>query len=337
MEYSDVVEALNTITPVVHRTPLFHSRTLSQWCGHEVFLKMENLQKTGAFKIRGAYNMIAHLSEEERKRGVVAASAGNHAQGVALSATLFGIPVTVVMPEGAPLAKAEATKGYGANIVLKGLTYDDAYEYAMQRCRTTGATFVHAFDHPHTIAGQGTIGLEMLQQCTDLDAVVVPIGGGGLISGMGVALKAVNPRIRLIGVQPLGAPSTLLSLQNGQRTTLSATGTIADGLAVRTPGKLTFALMQRYVDEVVTVNDDEIIETIWTLLERQKILVEGAGAAGMAALLYRKVQGLEGKKVGVVISGGNMDINKLLNLRRPTDKRLEVRAQPALKLIHAHS
>ncbi len=316
VQYSDVVDALNVVSEVVHRTPLIYSKTFSRWSGSEVYLKLENLQRTGAFKIRGAYNMIAHLAPEEREKGVVAASAGNHAQGVALSASLFGIPATVVMPEKAPQAKIEATEGYGAKVLLRGNTYNDAYEYAMQYCRLTGATFVHAFDHPHVIAGQGTIALEILQERMDLDAILVPIGGGGLIAGIGVAAKAIQPQIKVIGIQPAGSPSMLLSLQNGQRTTLSSIQTIADGLAVKTPGELTFSLIQEVVDDVIAVTEEEISEAMWLLLERNKNLVEGAGAVGVAALLSHRCPELKGKKVAVVVSGGNVDMSRLMALPR---------------------
>lgn len=339
VQYSDVVHALNIVSTVVHRTPFLYSKTFSRWSGCEVYLKLENLQRTGAFKIRGAYNMIAHLSPEERQKGVVCASAGNHAQGVALSASLFGIPATVVMPEQAPQAKIEATEGYGAKVLLRGNTYNDAYEYAMQFCRLTGATFVHAFDHPHVIAGQGTVALEMLQDRLDLDAILVPIGGGGLIAGVGVAVKAVQPQIQVIGIEPAGSPSMLLSLQNGRRTTLSSIQTIADGLAVKTPGELTFSIVQKVVDDVITVTEEEISEAMWLLLERNKSLVEGAGAVGVAALLSGRYPWLKGKKVAVIVSGGNVDMNRLLALPRKeqnTSFSREAR-KPKKLLAHASS
>lgn len=307
---ADVQAARERLAPVVHKTGLTYSRTFSELSGNEVYLKNENLQKTGSFKIRGAFNKIATLTDEEKQHGVIASSAGNHAQGVALGATLYGIPSTVVMPAGAPLAKVMATRGYGANVVLHGAAYDDAYAKALEIQQETRATFVHPFNDPQVIAGQGTIGLEILADLPDLDAVVVPIGGGGLISGVAVAIKESRPEVKVIGVQAAGAPSMLASQRAGHVTTLSSVATIADGIAVKRPGELTFATVQKYVDEIVTVEEDEIANAILMLLERAKVVAEGAGAAPVAAILQHKIN-LSGKKIAAVVSGGNIDVNIL--------------------------
>ncbi|BCV23380.1 MAG TPA: threonine ammonia-lyase [Firmicutes bacterium] len=307
---SEVQAARERLAKVVHKTELTYSRTFSELAGNEVYLKNENLQKTGSFKIRGAFNKIASLTDEEKQCGVIASSAGNHAQGVALGATLYGIPSTVVMPAGAPLAKVMATRGYGAEVVLHGAAYDDAYAKAVEIQKKTGATFVHPFNDPQVVAGQGTIGLEVLADLPDLDAIVVPIGGGGLISGIAVAVKETKPDVKVIGVQAAGAPSMLASQRAGHITTLSSVATIADGIAVKTPGELTFATVQKYVDDIVTVEEDEIANAILMLLERAKVVAEGAGAAPVAAILQHKIN-LTGKKVAAVISGGNIDVNIL--------------------------
>jgi threonine dehydratase len=307
---SEVQAARERLAKVVHKTELTYSRTFSELAANEVYLKNENLQKTGSFKIRGAFNKIASLTDEEKQCGVIASSAGNHAQGVALGATLYGIPSTVVMPAGAPLAKVMATRGYGAEVVLHGAAYDDAYAKAVEIQKKTGATFVHPFNDPQVVAGQGTIGLEVLADLPDLDAIVVPIGGGGLISGIAVAVKETKPDVKVIGVQAAGAPSMLASQRAGHITTLSSVATIADGIAVKTPGELTFATVQKYVDDIVTVEEDEIANAILMLLERAKVVAEGAGAAPVAAILQHKIN-LTGKKVAAVISGGNIDVNIL--------------------------
>jgi threonine dehydratase len=290
----------------VHQTPLQHSRTLSEMTGNEIYLKLENMQKTGAFKIRGAANKIFNLSAEEASRGVIAASAGNHAQGVAWAATKRGIKSTIVMPKGAPTAKIMATKGYGAEVVLAGQNYDEAYQHALRLQAEQGSTFVHAFDDPEVIIGQGTIGLEIIQQLPDVDAIVVPVGGGGLISGIAIAVKETNPRVKIIGIQAANAPSMYESRQKNQVCQVKTSPTIADGIAVRKPGELTFSCVQKYVDEIALVEEEEITDGILTLLERNKIMAEGAGIVGLSALLYEKVY-LRGLKVAVVISGGNID------------------------------
>lgn len=306
----DIKKAQERLASFIHRTELTYSRTFSEISGNDIYLKNENLQKTGSFKIRGAFNKIATLSDEEKKRGVIAASAGNHAQGVALGATLYGTSATVVMPSGAPLAKVAATRGYGANVVLHGAIYDDAYAKACQLQEETGAVFIHPFNDPEVIAGQGTIGLEILEDVSELDVVVVPVGGGGLISGIALALKEIKPTIKVIGVEAAGAPCMLASLQSGRITALNSVATIADGIAVKQPGDLTFKLIDKYVDDIITVEDEEIAYAILMLLERAKVVAEGAGAAPVAAILQHKLN-FTGKKVAAIVSGANIDVNIL--------------------------
>ena len=290
-------------------TPMLHSRTFSAMSGAEVFLKAENLQRSGSFKIRGAINKIASLTDDERQHGVITASAGNHAQGVAIAAQSAAIPCTIVMPENAPLAKVTATQGYGAQVVLAGATYDDAYAHARQIQQETGATFVPAFDDPQIIAGQGTLGVEIIEAVSDADTIIVPIGGGGLISGIAIAAKSLKPDVTIIGVQASGADSARRSLETGEIVTLHKISTIADGISTKRPGALNFAIMRAYVDHIVTVDDNEISSAILLLMERCKLLVEGAGAVGIAALLKPGLLGLAGKRVVVVLSGGNIDMN----------------------------
>lgn len=302
-----ILEARQRLAGVSRRTPLDQSETFSVMTGCQVFFKLENLQKTGSFKLRGAYNKIAALGREAAN-GVVAASAGNHAQGVAFAASRAGIPATIVMPEGAPITKVQATEAYGAKVVLKGQVYDEAFAAAEEIQRQSGAVFVHAFDDPLVIAGQGTVGLELLEELPDVEAVLVPIGGGGLISGVGCAIKEQKPNVQIIGVQAAAAPSMLEACRTGKVQELKSAYTIADGIAVRRPGQLTFDMVRKYVDQIVTVDDEEIAWSILMLLERSKLVVEGAGAVGLAALLYKKC-GLAGKKVAIVLSGGNIDVN----------------------------
>ncbi len=277
----------------------------------EIFLKTENLQVTGSFKIRGSYFKISQLSEEEKSKGVIACSAGNHAQGVALAATKNGIKSTICLPDGAPISKVEATKRYGANVCLVKGVYDDAYNKAIELRDKEGYTFIHPFNDPDVIAGQGTIGLEILRQLPDVDVVVVPIGGGGLISGVAYTIKQLKPSCRVYGVQAQGAPSMEHSVNDGKIETLDGVNTIADGIAVKTPGDLTFELCQKYVDGIITVSDDEIALAILTLLERQKLIAEGAGAVPVAAVMNGKVPDIDGKKVCCVVSGGNIDVTIL--------------------------
>ncbi|MFX4262865.1 threonine ammonia-lyase [Pelotomaculum propionicicum] len=295
---------------VAYHTPLDYSTSFSEMSGSAVYLKLENMQKTGSFKIRGAYNKVMSLGDKERSRGVIAASAGNHAQGVAYAAARAGLPCTIVMPSGAPISKIMATQGYGARVVLAEGGYDEAYTRAVELQEKSGATFVHSFNDPDVIAGQGTIAMELLDDIQDLGAVIIPVGGGGLIAGVSYALKHFKPGIRVIGVQAGGAPAMYLSLKEQKLVECESTCTFADGIAIRKPGALTFSIIRDCVDEIVTVDDEEIAGAILMLLERSKIVAEGAGAAGLAALLYRKTH-LAGVKTVVLLSGGNIDVNIL--------------------------
>ncbi len=277
---------------------------------HDVYLKTENLQLTGSFKLRGAYNKIARLSEEEKKKGVIACSAGNHSQGVALSATKAGIDAVICMPEGAPISKVEATKSYGAEVILVPGVYDDAYKRACEIAEETGRTMIHPFNDDDVIAGQGTIGLEILNQLPEVDTVVVPIGGGGLISGIAFAIKNLKPTCRVIGVQAAGAPSMVNAIRKDRIETLQDVATIADGIAVKTPGDRTFEYCKKYVDDIVTVTDDEIASAILSLMEKQKLVAEGAGVVPVAAAMHGKID-LEGRTVCCLVSGGNIDVTIL--------------------------
>lgn len=306
----DIKRAYERLKGIAKKTTIDESRTLSEMTGNRVFLKAENLQKTGAFKIRGAFNKIMSLTGDEKAKGVIAASAGNHAQGVALAATSAGILSTIVMPEGAPVTKVTATKGYGASVILWGQSYDDAYKKALEIQSQTGATFVHAFDDPDVIAGQGTIALEILEEIPETQYIIVPVGGGGLISGIAVAAKALKPDIKVIGVQAEGAASAFVSRSNNRITELASVRTIADGIAVKKIGKLTFSVIQKYVDDIVTVKDEEIAHAILNLLERSKLVVEGAGAVGVAALMYNKID-VKNSNIVVLLSGGNIDVNMI--------------------------
>ena len=303
----EVKLAAERLENVIRLTALEHNRTFSAASGSDVYLKLENLQRTGSFKVRGAYNCIQSLNAEQRARGVIAASAGNHAQGVALGAAAAGVKSTIVMPEVAPLPKVSATRGYGAEVVQYGACYDDAYEEALRIQKDTGATFVHAFDDLSVIAGQGTIGLEILQQRPDIKAVVVPIGGGGLIAGVAAAIKTIAPHVKVYGVQASGAPAAYLSRNAGMPMETAEARTLADGIAVKKPGEITFKHIQRYVDDVFVVKDEDIAATILLLLERCKLVVEGAGAVGLTAILHNCIPHHE--KVATILSGGNIDIN----------------------------
>ena len=276
----------------------------------DVYLKTENLQVTGSFKVRGAYFKISQLTDEEKARGVIACSAGNHAQGVALAAKKNGIKAVICLPDGAPISKVEATRSYGAEICLVPGVYDDAYNKALQLKEENNYTFIHPFDDENVIAGQGTIGLELLEQLPDLDAVVVPVGGGGLISGVAFALKSLNPNIKVYGVQATGAPSMVNSLKDDKIECLDSVSTIADGIKVKEPGEHTFELCKKYVDDVVTVTDDEISSAILALIEQHKLIAEGAGAVSVAAVMFNKVP-IKGKKVVCLVSGGNIDVTIL--------------------------
>ncbi|EMA65178.1 threonine dehydratase [Halorubrum aidingense JCM 13560] len=308
---SDVREARERVAGVARHTPLERSRTFSEMSGADVHLKLENFQRTGAFKIRGAMNRIATLSESEREAGVVTASAGNHAQGVALAADRAGVDATVVMPRFAPVSKVKATRGYGASVRLEGVDYDEAQAYAHQLEREEGRTYVHAFDDPFVMAGQGTIGLEIVDDCPDLDTVVVPIGGGGLISGIAVAIKEQLPDVRVVGVQAEGAASAAKSLAAGEVCEIDSVDTIADGIATRSVGEQTLDVMAEYVDEVVAVDDREIALALTLLLERSKTLVEGAGAVALAAVLSEAFEYDDDETIVAALCGGNIDLNRL--------------------------
>jgi threonine dehydratase len=308
---ADILAARERIGSAIYRTPCARSETLSRSTGQSVFLKLENLQMTGSFKERGALNKIAMLTGEQARRGVVAASAGNHAQGVAYHATQRGIRAVIVMPLTTPLVKVTATRGFGAEVVLHGANYDEACVEATRLCAAEGMTFIHPFDDPLVMAGQGTIGLELLEQVEGLEAVVVPIGGGGLIGGIACALKESNPKVRVVGVQTARLPSMIAAIEGHGPVTLEPGTTIADGIAVRRAGEVTYPVVARYVDEIVTVDEDEIASSILTLLEREKTLAEGAGATALAALLQRRTSLSEGMKTAVLVCGGNIDVTLL--------------------------
>ena len=310
-----IKEAAETIKGSVKRTQIIECPTMEKLTGNKVFFKLENLQKTGSFKVRGALNKIMHLTDEEKARGVIASSAGNHAQGVALGATNLGIKSTIVMPGTAPLSKVMATRGYGAEVVQVGTVYDDAYKKACEIQAETGATFLHPFNDKHVIAGQGTIGLEIFEQLNDkVDTILCPIGGGGLIAGVAVAAKALNPNVKVIGVQTVNIPSMHESMKNGQVSSAFKSTTIADGIAVKTPGDMTFEIIKELVDEVVLVEEEEIAQGIVYLMENLKVVAEGSGAVTTAALLSGKYAPKENENVVCIISGGNVDVNNLYRI-----------------------
>lgn len=304
-----VYKASTVLKEIIRETDLIAAPKLHQGCN--VYLKTENLQVTGSFKIRGSYFKISQLTEEEKQKGVIACSAGNHAQGVALAATKNGIKSIICLPDGAPISKVEATKRYGAEVCLVKGVYDDAYNKALELKDEKGLTFIHPFNDPDVIAGQGTIGLEILNQLPNADVVVVPIGGGGLISGIAYTIKQLKPNCKVYGVQAAGAPSMEHSIADGEIETLDTVNTIADGIAVKTPGSLTYDLCNEYVDGIVTVSDDEIALAILTLLEQQKLIAEGAGAVPVAAVMNGKIPDIDGKNVVCVVSGGNIDVTIL--------------------------
>ena len=303
-----IYKARHVLRKVIRETDLIYAPKMSSDC--EIYLKTENLQVTGSFKVRGASFMISQLSDEEKARGVIACSAGNHAQGVALAAASQGIKSLICLPDGAPISKVEATKNYGAEVCMVEGVYDDAYNKALELQKEHNYTFIHPFDDENVIAGQGTIGLEILDQLPDADAVVVPVGGGGLISGVAYAIKNLNPDIKIYGVQASGAPSMVNSVHDNKIERLESVSTIADGIAVKEPGQHTFEYCREYVDEMVTVTDDEISAAILALIERQKLIAEGAGAASVAAVMFGKVP-VKGKKVVCLVSGGNIDVTIL--------------------------
>ncbi len=317
----DFMEARERLGTVIEKTKLIYSSIFSDESGNEVYIKPENLQRTGSFKVRGAYNKIAKLTEEEKAKGVIAASAGNHAQGVALAAQKLGIKAIIVMPKHSPLIKVEATRKYGAEVILVGDVYDDAYRYARELQEKEGYTFVHPFDDEDVIEGQGTIALEVLEELPDADIILVPIGGGGLISGVATAAKLKNPLIKIVGVEPEGAASALAAIKSNKVVELSEASTIADGTAVKRIGDATFEYIKKYVDEIVTVSDYELMEAFLLLVEKHKIVAENSGILSVAGL---KKLNVKGKKIISILSGGNIDvltissmINKgLINRRR---------------------
>ena len=307
---ADVQAARERLRGSIYYSPCAHSQVLSAQTGQQIYLKLENLQMTGSFKERGALNRISTLSPEQAKRGVVAASAGNHAQGVAYHATKRGIRALIVMPLATPLVKVTATRGFGAEVVLHGANYDEACDEAMRICTAEEMTFIHPFDDPLVMAGQGTIGLELMEQVPDLQAVAVPIGGGGLIGGIACAIKESRPEIRVIGVQTSRLPSMAAAIKHHGPVTLESATTIADGIAVRRAGDITFPMVEKYVDEIVTVDEDEVASAILVLLEREKTLAEGAGATALAALIQKKTT-LTDERTAVIVSAGNIDVTLL--------------------------
>lgn len=303
-----IYHAKYILKQVIRQTDIIHAPNINP--DAEVYLKTENLQITGSFKVRGAYYKMSQLTDEEKAKGVIACSAGNHAQGVALAAAKNGIKSIICLPDGAPISKVEATKSYGAEVCLVKGVYDDAYAEALRQRDEMGYTFIHPFDDENVIAGQGTIGLELIEQLPEMDAVIVPIGGGGLISGVAFAIKSLNPKIKVYGVQAAGAPSMFNAVKNGEISRLDSVSTIADGIAVKEPGENTFRYCSEYVDEIVTVTDDEISAAILALMEQQKLVTEGAGAVAAAAAMFNKVP-IKGKKVVCLLSGGNIDVTIL--------------------------
>lgn len=306
----EIYQAKESLKGVAYKTALIYNHLLSDISGNKVYVKMENLQRTGSFKLRGAYNKIANLTDEERKRGVIASSAGNHAQGVAIAATIYGIKCTIVMPKHAPLSKVTATRRYGAEVILHGEVYDEAYEEARRIQKVTQATFIHPFDDPLVITGQGTIALEILEDLPDVEVVVVPIGGGGLISGIALALKTLRPEVKIVGVQSKNMPSMAESISQQKLVTVNGLPSIADGISVKTPGKLAFEIVKQYVDEIVTVDEDEIASAMLMFLESAKVVAEGAGAAPAAAIIHR-LPHYKNCKMVAILSGGNIDVNIL--------------------------
>ena len=303
-----IYKASEVLKEVAGKTDILPASKI--FCDNHIFLKTENIQSTGSFKVRGAYFKISELTEEEKKRGVIACSACNHAQGVALAATKHGVKSLICLPEGAPISKIQATKGYGADVCLVKGVYDDAYQKALELKEQYGYTFVHPFDDEDVIAGQGTVALEILEDMPKVDAIVVPIGGGGLISGIAYTIKNLKSKIKVYGVQAEGAPSMYRSVKEGAPITLDEVNTIADGIAVKHPGTLTYELTKKYVDDIFTVSEDEIATAIVTLMERKKMVAEGAGAVSVAAAMFNKLP-LKDKNVVCIVSGGNIDVNKL--------------------------
>ena len=308
IKYSDIISAQQCMKGIIKETALTHSKTFSKMAGSEIYMKLENLQTTGSFKVRGAFNKLYHLSEEEKKHPIVAASAGNHAQGVAFSASQLGLKSIIFMPSFAPPSKVNATKGYGAEVVLVGDTFDDAFAASQEYCKEKNGTYIHPFNDELIIAGHGVVGLEIFRQLPEVDTVIVPIGGGGLISGIAIALKEINPNIKIIGVEAEGAASMLASKNSDEVLTLPHCHTIADGIAVKKPGDLTFGIVKNLVDDLITVSDKELAHSTYLLLQRGKLLAEPSGTAAIAAAIFKK-SSLIGKYVVPVVSGGNVNMS----------------------------
>ena len=310
IKYAEIIAAQQTMRDVFKSTMLMPTKTFSKLAGTQILMKLENLQTTGSFKVRGAYNKIFHLTTEEKQYPIVAASAGNHAQGVAFSATKLGLKSTIFMPTFTPPTKVNATRSYGADVILTGDSFDDAFAASQEYCQTHNANYIHPFNDPKIIAGQGVVGLEIFLQCPDVDTVLVPIGGGGLISGIAIAIKEMNPAVKIVGVEAENTASMLASHEKGALITLPAAHSIADGIAVKRPGDLTFEIIEKYVDELITVSDTEISHATYLMLQRGKLLVEPSGAATLAAAITRKSKSM-GKTVVPVISGGNINMSLL--------------------------
>lgn len=311
VQLSDIQDARRLLDGIINKTPIVADSRLSKETGANAFLKAESMQKSGSFKIRGAYNTISRLSDEEKDRGVIAASAGNHAQGVAYAAQLLGVKSTIVLPVHAPLTKVMATKDLGAHVIMHGSTFDEAVAYSKELQKERGFTYVHAFDNPNVVAGQGTIGLEIVEALPEISTIIVPIGGGGLISGIAIAAKTLKPTVRIIGVQSVNVSWVKPSLEAGRPIIPEPKPTIADGIAVKTPGELTLPLIQNYVDEIVEVTDEEVAHGIYHCVSHSHLVVEGAGAAGVAALLANKFSVTPGETICAVLCGGNIDANLL--------------------------
>lgn len=328
------MDAWEHLKDQTHKTPLITSQTTNQRTGKNVYFKMENQQKTGAFKFRGASYKLMKLTPAELERGVITASAGNHAQGVALAASRMGVKATIFMAEPTPQNKVNATRGYGAEVVLVGESFQEAYEASLIHQRKTGATYVHPFDDYDIMAGQGTVGVEMMEQCPDLDTILVPIGGGGLASGVAVAAKSIKPDIKIIGVQSECAPSMFNAFHTGTVKRLENVSTIAEGIAVKEPGLLTLPVIEDYIDDVICVSEEEIADAMIYFLERSKTLVEGAGAAALACLLANNEK-IDSKHTGVIVSGGNIDISRMPDISKlASDLRSEIEQESQLKKSH---
>lgn len=325
--YEKIVNARKLLQNIAHITRLDHSSTFSRMTGGDIHLKLENLQKTGSFKVRGAAYAISQLSDSEKKQGVIAASAGNHAQGVAYSATKLGIKSTIVMPNFSPIAKIQATKGYGADVILHGESFDDALQFALEESERSGATFIHPFNDENIIAGQGTIGLEILDELPDVEVVAVPVGGGGLVSGIAIAIKETNPDVEIYGVEASSASSMKESLESGKKKTVTGLDTICDGIAVKTVGDLTLSIADDLLTDSVVVDDLQVTRSLFLLLERAKIVVEPAGCVGLTAFQYDAID-IEGKKGVAILSGGNIDMSFM---SRVIDKEL-YRLKRAIRL-----